>query len=81
MATRKTLETGELLEESLAATKVLQECGVKKGDVIAIVSENSLTYCIPQLAAFYMGVTVQLLNPVYSTGNIFNSDKDFLFNI
>ncbi|KAF2894779.1 hypothetical protein ILUMI_27556, partial [Ignelater luminosus] len=70
ISTGKTLETGEILQDSLKSTKILQEFGIHKGDVITIVSENNLKYFIPQLAAFYMGVTVQLLNPVYSIGEL-----------
>ncbi|KAF2888705.1 hypothetical protein ILUMI_17468, partial [Ignelater luminosus] len=70
VTTGKSLETGKILQDSLKATKILQNLGIKKGDIISIISENSLTYCIPELAAFYMGVTVQLLNPLYSTGEL-----------
>ncbi|KAF2894780.1 hypothetical protein ILUMI_11395 [Ignelater luminosus] len=70
ISTGRSLETGKILQDSVKATRVLQELGIQKGDVIAIVAENTVTYCIPQLAAFYMGVTVHLLNPVYSKGEL-----------
>lgn len=42
--------------------------GVQEGDVISIISPNTVDYFVPVIAAFYIGVTINPVNPAYSTG-------------
>ncbi|KAF2894778.1 hypothetical protein ILUMI_11394 [Ignelater luminosus] len=68
--TGNTLINQQLLQYSLRATRIFQGLGIKKGDIISIVAENSLKYCVPELGALYIGAVVHLLNPHYSIGEL-----------
>lgn len=56
----------EILDDSRKLAIVLDKQGLKKNDCIAICSENNTELCIPMCAAFYLGVTISPLNPLYS---------------
>jgi 4-coumarate--CoA ligase len=44
--------------------------GVKKGDVITILSPNSTKFILTVLAGFYIGAKVNSLNPDYTPGMV-----------
>ncbi|XP_031843333.1 luciferin 4-monooxygenase [Nomia melanderi] len=56
----------DILDDSRKLAIALDKQGLKKDDRIAICSENNTEFCIPMCAAFYLGVTVCPLNPLYS---------------
>ncbi|XP_033339264.2 luciferin 4-monooxygenase [Megalopta genalis] len=56
----------EILDDSRKLAISLKKQGLKKHDCIAICSENNAEFCIPMCAAFYLGVTLSPLNPLYS---------------
>ncbi|KAF2880012.1 hypothetical protein ILUMI_26170 [Ignelater luminosus] len=66
----KVLRCGELLETSKKYCDLYKRMGVEKGDVISIVSENSVDYFVPVIAGFYMGIAVNPVNPAYSVGEL-----------
>lgn len=68
--TNKTLTYGELLQNSVKLAMALQDSGIKDDDVVAIVSENSLNYCVPLVSCLYIGAVANLLNPCYSEGEL-----------
>jgi 4-coumarate--CoA ligase len=46
----------------------LKEAGIKKGDVISILSQNQWKYQLTIISGFYIGAKVNLLNPDYTPG-------------
>ncbi|KAF3421263.1 hypothetical protein E2986_08087 [Frieseomelitta varia] len=56
----------EILDFSRQLAIAFSKEGLKKDDRIAICSENNLEYCPVVCAAFYLGVTVCPLNPLYT---------------
>ncbi|XP_054010236.1 luciferin 4-monooxygenase-like [Hylaeus anthracinus] len=56
----------EILDISRKLAIAIDKEGLKKGDHIAICSENNTEFCIPVCAALYLGVTVCPLNPLYT---------------
>ncbi|RZC39587.1 4-coumarate--CoA ligase 1-like [Asbolus verrucosus] len=57
---------GKLLKLSIKLAVELTKLGVKKGDVITIVSQNHWKYLLTIIAAFYVGAKVSLLNHDYT---------------
>ncbi|OAD56938.1 Luciferin 4-monooxygenase [Eufriesea mexicana] len=64
--TGKTQTFKEILDISRKLAIALNKEGLKKNDRIAICSENNLEYYLVVCAAFYLGVTVCPLNPLYT---------------
>ncbi|XP_003696437.1 luciferin 4-monooxygenase [Apis florea] len=64
--TGKTQTFKEVLEISQKLAIALNKEGLRKDDRIAICSENNLEFCLIVCAAFYLGVTVCPLNPLYT---------------
>ncbi|KOC64742.1 Luciferin 4-monooxygenase [Habropoda laboriosa] len=56
----------DILDISRKLAIALDKEGLKKGDKIAICSENNLEFCLAVCAAFFLGVTVCPLNPLYT---------------
>ncbi|XP_046971328.1 4-coumarate--CoA ligase 1-like [Vanessa cardui] len=69
-------ETGEsvtyrnILQNSVNLAVALQELGLKKGDVVALSSENRFEFTVASLAIIYCGGVLSTLNVTYSTGEI-----------
>lgn len=58
---------GGILDQSLALACYLQEqLGVRKNDVVAVVSENRFEYPVTICALMYLGATAALFNPLYT---------------
>ncbi|RZC40465.1 AMP-binding domain containing protein, partial [Asbolus verrucosus] len=66
---------GKLLKLSIKLAVELTKLGVKKGDVITIVSQNHWKYLLTVIAAFYIGAKVSLLNHDYTATMIFCTSK------
>ncbi|RZC35101.1 AMP-binding domain containing protein [Asbolus verrucosus] len=66
---------GKLLKLSVKLAVELTKLGVKKGDVITIVSQNHWKYLLTVIAAFYIGAKVSLLNHDYTATMIFCTSK------
>ncbi|XP_049788641.1 luciferin 4-monooxygenase [Schistocerca nitens] len=64
--TGETRTFSEILKRSLSLADSLRTIGIKSGDALTILSENSLDFCLPVLAALYMGVACAPLNPTYT---------------
>ncbi|XP_062537176.1 luciferin 4-monooxygenase-like [Armigeres subalbatus] len=60
------LTNGGILEQSLAIAEQLNEFGVGRNDVVAIVSENRFEYPIAIYGALFLGAAAALFNPGYS---------------
>ncbi|RZC42636.1 AMP-binding domain containing protein, partial [Asbolus verrucosus] len=58
---------GKLLQLSVKLAIELKKLGVKKGEIITIISQNSWKYIITTIASLYVGASVNLLNPDYTT--------------
>lgn len=58
---------GELLKNSLQLANGLRKHGIQASDTLSIVSENRIDYYMPVLAGLFLGVSVNLLNPLYTT--------------
>jgi 4-coumarate--CoA ligase len=48
----------------------MTKLGVKKGDVITILSPNSTKFILTILAGFCIGAKMNLLNPEYTPGMV-----------
>lgn len=76
-----------ILNASQKLAVYLRRQGLNLGDKVAICSENSLEFCIPVCAAFYLGATVCPLSPFYTekelqhTLNISKPQYIFISNI
>ncbi|XP_052888714.1 uncharacterized protein LOC128297165 [Anopheles moucheti] len=64
--TGKEYSYAEVLERSCQLAAYLQDHGIKRGDVVAIVAENRQEYPITIIALFVVGATVALFNPSYT---------------
>nr|CAD7201656.1 unnamed protein product [Timema douglasi] len=64
--TGQKMTQADLLVSSERLAVALQAQGVGPGDVIGVCSENSLEYCIPVLAALYVGATCAPLSAGYT---------------
>ncbi|XP_055637990.1 uncharacterized protein LOC129776390 [Toxorhynchites rutilus septentrionalis] len=60
------LTYGAILDQSLAIAGFLSELGIQRNDVVALLSENRFEYPVTIFAAFYLGASVALFNPVYT---------------
>ncbi|KAG6463284.1 hypothetical protein O3G_MSEX013779 [Manduca sexta] len=69
-------ETGEkrsykyFLQNSVNLAVKLQRLGLKKGDVVALSSENRFEFIVSSLAVVYCGAILSTLNITYSPGEI-----------
>ncbi|XP_063912263.1 uncharacterized protein LOC135129111 [Zophobas morio] len=61
---------GKLLQLSVLLAKQLKNFGIKKNDVITIISHNHWKYLVTTLAGFYVGATVNPLNYDYTSGEL-----------
>lgn len=64
--TGETRTFAEVLKRSLSLADSLRTMGMKSGDALSVLSENSLDFCLPVFAALYMGVACAPLNPTYT---------------
>nr|CAD7587074.1 unnamed protein product [Timema genevievae] len=56
----------EVLRKSTSLAESLRSHGVGVNDVVVVASENSLEFCLPVLAAYYLGATCATFNPLYT---------------
>ncbi|KAK7863109.1 hypothetical protein R5R35_001997 [Gryllus longicercus] len=56
----------DIIKDSIALAETMRGWGVKKGDVVAIMSPNCTEFCLPVLASLYLGATLAPLNPTYT---------------
>ncbi|XP_072929833.1 luciferin 4-monooxygenase-like [Epargyreus clarus] len=56
----------ELLQNVVNVATGLKLLGVKRGDVVALCSENRIEFIVSSMAAICCGATVTTLNPIYS---------------
>ncbi|XP_068898328.1 luciferin 4-monooxygenase-like [Tenebrio molitor] len=68
--TGEELNYGHLLQSTVKLATQMTKLGVKKGDVITILSPNSTKFILTVLAGFYVGAKVNLLNPDYTLGEL-----------
>ncbi|KAJ1518782.1 hypothetical protein ONE63_011608 [Megalurothrips usitatus] len=66
VTTGETQTYSEILEKSVRIARRMQELGIGPGDVVGIASENSLDFCLPVLATFYVGAVCAPFNPAYT---------------
>ncbi|XP_058465887.1 luciferin 4-monooxygenase-like [Malaya genurostris] len=60
------LTYGGILEQSLALAAYLDDIGVQRNDVIALISENRVEYPVVLFASLFLGATTALFNPGYT---------------
>lgn len=71
-------ETGEqvtyrtVLQNSVNLAVSLQKLGLKKGDLVALSSENRFEFTVASLAVLYCGGVLSTLNITYSPGNYYS---------
>ncbi|XP_018327629.1 4-coumarate--CoA ligase 1 isoform X2 [Agrilus planipennis] len=69
--TGECMTNGDLMEKSIKLCKFLESgMNLKKGDVMTIVSDNNLWYPVIFLAGFATGIVVNVINPVYTIGEL-----------
>lgn len=61
------LTFGEIYEKSVQCAISLKKIGVKKNDVVLIMSENLNNYIVAVSAVWYLGAIVNPINPAYTT--------------
>lgn len=64
--TKEHLTFDDILTRSLSVAEALSIYGIQQGDVIGLLSGNSLDFCLPALAALYLGAACAPLNPTYT---------------
>ncbi|XP_063233889.1 luciferin 4-monooxygenase-like [Bacillus rossius redtenbacheri] len=65
-ATGETTSFADVLERSVCVAQALQARGLMVGDVVGLASENCLEFCLPMLAAYYLGATCATFSPYAS---------------
>ncbi|XP_063539109.1 luciferin 4-monooxygenase-like isoform X6 [Cydia strobilella] len=60
----------DILQQSVNLAVSLQKLGLKKGEVVALCSENRFEFPVAALAAMYCGAVLSTLNVTYSPGEI-----------
>ncbi|KAG7297917.1 hypothetical protein JYU34_018672 [Plutella xylostella] len=60
----------EILQKSVNLASALQQLGLKKGDVVALSSENRFEFTVASLAVMFSGGVLSTLNITYSPGEI-----------
>nr|CAD7264610.1 unnamed protein product [Timema shepardi] len=60
----------EVLRKSTSLAESLRSHGVGVDDVVGVASVNSLEFCLPVLAAYYLGATCATFNPLYTVREI-----------
>jgi 4-coumarate--CoA ligase len=68
--TGEELNYGQLLQSTVKLATQMTKLGVKKGDIITILSQNSTKCILTVLAGFYIGAKVNPLNPDYTPGEL-----------
>lgn len=64
--TNQSINYNELRKESVTIAKSMHFAGIKKNDVIGIVSENRSEFPIISFGAFYLGAIVTPINFTYT---------------
>uniref|UniRef100_A0AAG5CN47 Luciferin 4-monooxygenase n=1 Tax=Anopheles atroparvus TaxID=41427 RepID=A0AAG5CN47_ANOAO len=68
--TEEELSYSQILEQSARLARGLTKLGVGRTDNVAIVSQNSLQYCIAMFGSIFVGAPLALLNPAYVEGEL-----------
>nr|CAD7444262.1 unnamed protein product [Timema bartmani] len=69
----------EVLRKSTSLAESLRSHGVGVNDVVGVASENSLEFCLPVLAAYYLGATCATFNPLYTVHCMFVKRASTIF--
>ncbi|XP_065156969.1 uncharacterized protein [Atheta coriaria] len=69
-ATKQEYSAADVYLNSIRAALRLHALGVRQGDMIGIVSENRVEYIWTAIGCFYLGATINPLNPDYVTREI-----------
>ncbi|XP_052865027.1 uncharacterized protein LOC128271505 [Anopheles cruzii] len=64
------LTYGQILDQSVRLASGLSKLGVGTSDNVAIVSQNSLEYCIAMFGTIFVGAPLALINPAYLEGEL-----------
>uniref|UniRef100_A0A182FB05 Luciferin 4-monooxygenase n=1 Tax=Anopheles albimanus TaxID=7167 RepID=A0A182FB05_ANOAL len=64
------LTYGQILDQSARLAAGLARLGIGKTDNVAILSQNSLEYCVAMFGAIFVGAPLALLNPAYIEGEL-----------
>lgn len=59
----------DMAQQILDVAQSLNRLGVKKGEVVAIYSENRIEFIVTIYAIIYIGAIVTFINSGYSKGN------------
>lgn len=59
----------DMAKQILDVAYSLRKHGVKKGEVVAIYSENRIEFLVTTFAVVYIGAVVTFINSGYSKGN------------
>lgn len=68
--TNQSIKYNELRQESVITAKAMHFAGIKKNDVIGIISENRSEFPIIAFGAFYLGATVTPINFTYTESKL-----------
>lgn len=60
----------DIFEKSVKLALTFKKMGIKKGDILGIVSENNLNYLLPMIAGFFLGAVLTCFNPNYLTSTL-----------
>nr|CAD7427912.1 unnamed protein product [Timema monikensis] len=69
----------EVLRKSTSLAESLRSHGVGVDDVVGVASVNSLEFCLPVLAAYYLGATCATFNPLYTVHGMFVKHASNIF--
>lgn len=64
--TNQSIKYNELIQESVTIAKAMHFAGIKKNDVIGVVSENRSEFPIIAFGALYLGAIVTPINFTYT---------------
>ncbi|XP_058056983.1 uncharacterized protein LOC131208313 [Anopheles bellator] len=64
------LTYGQILNQSVRVASGLSKLGVGPSDNVAIVSQNSLEYCMAMFGSIFVGAPLALINPAYVEGEL-----------
>ena len=70
-----------MLEQGILLAKALHGAGVKRDDVISIISENRHEYPAIALGAFYLNATVAPINVTYTQRTFISLDYCLVLSV
>lgn len=66
VCTKRSIKYDEIIEKSVMCAVALKKLGVKKNDVVLIMSENCFEFLYTVLGTWYIGAVVNPINPMYN---------------